>query len=229
MPRTSSSRCFAPLVMAAAVLCLAGCVQRAPEPPAQAAQGIPPKLVVTANDSHRVIYVDPHTGKISPYSRAGFDSFLAQVSPGNPEAIHLRLRGPVSAKALVKISDIAVADGVERPKIVIDPEPMTRMRRGYDAPVQVEIVVYTVRQPDCPRPSHTTTGDFENQPSSDYGCSFMSNMAAMVADPRDMVRGEPLGQMDSTVTSEAIQRLRDDKVKQFLLDNSFTTGGGGGS
>jgi hypothetical protein len=32
--------------------------------------------------------------------------------------------------------------------------------------------------------------------------------------------------MDSTVTSGAIDRLRQDKVKEFLKDNSFTAGGG---
>ena len=223
-PDTARYPGYWPLV--AMALCLAGCAQRAPEPPAIAAQGIPPKLTIVASDQHHVIYVNPRTGRISTYSRPSFDAFLAQISPGNPEAIHLQLRGPVSAAALAAISDVAVEDGVPRPKILVIPTPRIPVNRGYDVAIQVEAVVYTVVPPSCPRTSHTTIGDNDNTPSSDYGCATASNQAAEIADPRDLIRGEPLGQTDSAVTSGAIQRLRDDKVKDFLHDNSFTAGGG---
>ena len=227
MSRPDTARYPGYWLLTAAALCLAGCAQRAPEPPAIAAQGIPPKLDVVASDQHHVIYVNPKSGRISTYSRPGFDAFLAQISPGNPEAIHLQLRGPVSPAALAAISDIAVEDGVSRPKISLVPTPRIPVHHGYDVAVQVETVVYTLVPPSCPRTSHTTIGDNDNTPSSDYGCATATDLAAQIADPRDLVRGEPLGQTDSAVTSGAIQRLRDDKVKPFLLDNSFSAGGGG--
>ena len=217
-------RCSRAVVLALA-LCLAACVQRAPETPAQTAQGIPPAPVVTATAQHRLIFVNPRTGQISPYSQVGFQSFLAAVSPGNPEAIHLRLTGPVSQKVLMQVRDSVVADGVPRPKISLVSTGSARKKSRADVAIQVDAVVYKIVPPSCPRPSHTTIGDYENTPSSDYGCAFVSNMDAMIADPRDLVRGEKLGEMDSTVTSGAIDRLHQDKVKDFLKDNSFTAGG----
>jgi pilus biogenesis lipoprotein CpaD len=226
MSRSDSARPSKAWLALAAALSLTACAQRAPEPPAVAAQGIPPKVTIVASSQHHVIFVDPRSGRISHYSRAGFDAFLAQVSPGNPEAIHLQLRGPLSGKALAAVSDAAVADGVSRPKISLVPTSPEPGKHRYDVAVQVESVVYTVQPPSCPRTSHTTIGDMENTPSSDFGCAFVSNTSAMIADPRDLVRGEQLGDTDGAVTSGAIQRLRDDKVKPFLLDNSFSSGGG---
>ncbi len=225
MPPTTSIRPSRPWQVIALALCLAACVQRAPESPRQAAQGIPPTPVVTATSQHRLIFVNPRNGKIAPYSQAGFVSFLASVSPGNPEAIHLRLSGPVSEKVLKAIQDAAVADGVPRPKITLVSTGTALPRKHHDAAIQVDAVVYKIVPPSCPRPSHTTTGDYQNTPSSDYGCAFISNLDAMIADPRDLVRGEKLGEMDSAVTTGAIERLRQDKTKDFLKDNSFTAGG----
>ena len=216
-----SSRSTRAFVLALA-LCVAACAQRAPEPAAQAAQGIPPTPVVTATTQHRLIFVNPKTGQIAPYSQAGFQTFLAAVSP---EAIHLRLTGPVSQKILMQVRDSVVAVGVPRPKISLVSTGSARTKARVDVAIQVDAVVYKIVPPACPRPSHTTLGDNANAPSSDYGCSFVSNMDAMIADPRDLVRGEKLGEMDSTVTSGAIDRLRQDKVKEFLKDNSFTAGG----
>ena len=223
-PDTARYPGYWPLI--AAVLCLAGCAQRAPEPPAIAAQGIPPKLTVVASDQHHVIYVNPRTGRISTYSRPSFDAFLAQVSSSNPEAIHLQLRGPVSPAALAAISDIAVEDGVPRPKISMIPTPGVPVPRDYDVAIQVETVVYTVIPPSCPRTSHTTIGDNDNTPSSDYGCATVSNLSAQIADPRDLVRGEPFGGTESVVTTSAITRLRTEVVKPYLQESNTTSGGG---
>lgn len=225
MPPTTLLRSSRPWQMIALALCLAACVQRSPESPRQAAQGIPPIPVVTATSQHRLIFVNPRTGKIAPYSQAGFKTFLDEVSPGNPEAIHLRLTGPVPESALKAIQDAAVADGVPRPKITLVSTGAVHTKKRHDAAIQVDTVVYKIIPPACPRQSHTTIGDYQNTPASDYGCAFVSNMDAMIADPRDLVRGEKLGEMDSTVTSGAIERLRQDKPKDFLKDNSFSAGG----
>jgi hypothetical protein len=40
-----------------------------------------------------------------------------------------------------------------------------------------------ITPPDCPRPSHTTIGDYQNTPSTDYGCAFVGDAEAMSADP----------------------------------------------
>jgi pilus assembly protein CpaD len=43
--------------------------------------------------------------------------------------------------------------------------------------------------PDCPNWSKTTEANYNSANSSNYGCATNSNLAAMVADPEDLVRG----------------------------------------
>jgi hypothetical protein len=119
---------------------VAACVQRLLETPAQAAQGIPP-TPSRRRRRHRLIFVNPHTGQFGPH-RDGFQSFLASISPGNPEAIHLRLSGPIPEKILLKVRDGVVADGVPRPKIsVVSTGTPAHSKARADVAVQVDAVV----------------------------------------------------------------------------------------
>ena len=45
--------------------------------------------------------------------------------------------------------------------------------------------------PGCPDYSHPTTMTADASTSSNFGCATASNLAAMVADPADLVRGAP--------------------------------------
>lgn len=45
--------------------------------------------------------------------------------------------------------------------------------------------------PDCPNHSNTAAPTFAALTSSNYGCAVNSNLAAMVARPQDLVRGQP--------------------------------------
>lgn len=44
--------------------------------------------------------------------------------------------------------------------------------------------------PGCPDWSRNGSINFDQHTSSDYGCSVNSNLAAMIADPRDLVQGK---------------------------------------
>jgi pilus assembly protein CpaD len=70
-----------------------------------------------------------------------------------------------------------------------DQAPVTA---GQIAPGTVRVVVtrMTASVPNCPDYSRLPP-DFEASTSSNYGCATNSNLAAMVADPADLVRGEP--------------------------------------
>jgi pilus assembly protein CpaD len=60
--------------------------------------------------------------------------------------------------------------------------------------------------------------DFEGHTGSNHGCAVNSNLAAMVANPTDLVRGETTrGLSDPAVATKAIDRFR----------KAEPTGGGG--
>ena len=66
--------------------------------------------------------------------------------------------------------------------------------------------------PGCPDFSHRSHTDFQARTSANYGCGTNSTLAAMIADPEDLVRGNNAGGEDQARASKAIRAYRDKKV-----------------
>lgn len=91
---------------------------------------------------------------------------------------------------------------------------------GQIAPGTVRVVVtrMSASVPNCPDFSRTYQPDYSASTTSNYGCATNSNLAAMVADPADLVRGEPGSPTsDPTTSAKAIGARR----------SAVPTGGGG--
>ncbi|MDB5737946.1 MAG: pilus assembly protein CpaD, partial [Sphingomonas bacterium] len=75
----------------------------------------------------------------------------------------------------------------------------------------VRIVVSRMKAtvPGCPDFSRKGTTNFEEHTSSNQGCAMNSNIAAMVANPMDLVRGQTAGAVTDQATSgKAIDTYR---------------------
>jgi pilus assembly protein CpaD len=82
---------------------------------------------------------------------------------------------------------------------------------GNVAPGTVRVVVtrMTAGVPNCPDYSRVYQPDYQASTTSNFGCAINSNLAAMVADPGDLVRGEPGARTTDPQTSgKAIGALR---------------------
>tara|TARA_R110000824_G_scaffold200213_1_gene384188 strand:- start:2094 stop:2693 length:600 start_codon:yes stop_codon:yes gene_type:complete len=66
--------------------------------------------------------------------------------------------------------------------------------------------------PGCPDFSHRSHTDFQARTSANYGCGTNSTLAAMIADPEDLVRGTNAAGEDQAQASKAIRAYRDKKV-----------------
>ncbi|MFT3977089.1 MAG: CpaD family pilus assembly lipoprotein, partial [Sphingomonas bacterium] len=78
-------------------------------------------------------------------------------------------------------------------------------------PGMLRVVVSRARAsvPGCPDFSRTRQPEFESNTSSNQGCAVNSNLAAMVANPLDLVRGEPGTQVyDAATGTRAISEYR---------------------
>jgi len=63
--------------------------------------------------------------------------------------------------------------------------------------------------PGCPDFTRTGTDEFEGSATSNFGCANQANLAAMVADPLDLVRGQPgTESFDSRTSGRAIDSYR---------------------
>lgn len=91
---------------------------------------------------------------------------------------------------------------------------------GQIAPGTVRVVVtrMTASVPNCPDYSRVYQPDFSASTTSNFGCANNSNLAAMVADPGDLVRGATGSSVTDPMTGgKAINALR----------GAAPTGGGG--
>ncbi len=91
--------------------------------------------------------------------------------------------------------------------------PVTPVVMSADRHAAVRIRVYRSVAPPCPNWSRSVTFDPQNLPSSNFGCATASNLAAMIADPRDLAEGRTLGPGDGAQAIGAIERYRTDEVK----------------
>lgn len=89
-------------------------------------------------------------------------------------------------------------------------------------PAAGNITIYVERHiaelPDCQRWSRDTLNDTNNASGQPFGCTSQSNLAAMIADPKDLITGER-GSTSPNRTTKAVQVYR--------TSNGITTSGGG--
>lgn len=92
--------------------------------------------------------------------------------------------------------------------LLADRAPMTA---GEVAPGTIRVVITrtSASVPNCPDYSRVYQPDYSASTSSNYGCATNRNLAAMVADPADLVRGEPGAPTSDPITSgKAVGALR---------------------
>jgi pilus assembly protein CpaD len=100
----------------------------------------------------------------------------------------------------------------------------TQVIRDTTTPAhQVRVVLerYVATMPVCPDWSHVSWETFKNQTSSNFGCATADDLAAMVADPRDLAVGRPLASAPGEAAAKPVERYRAGAVPVL--------GGGGGS
>src|ERR1700752_4500782 len=82
---------------------------------------------------------------------------------------------------------------------------------GSVQPGTVRVVVSRRRAsvPGCPNFSLPAQPNYENRSMSNFGCSVNGNLAAMVADPVDLVHGrEGTGVLDTATATKAVEYYR---------------------
>lgn len=81
---------------------------------------------------------------------------------------------------------------------------------GMVAPGTVRVVVARRRAvvPGCPNWSVPSEPNFDNHSGSNYGCAVNGNLAAMVANPEDLIHGREAGTTDVDTAAKAVMFYR---------------------
>jgi len=123
-----------------------------------------------------------------------FDAFLADYrTHGNGSLVISVPNGAAAHEAITYFAERAAATGISRDKILVS----TRDVANGDMRVDVSYIAYKASADSCGDWSEDLAFTAENQTSQNFGCAVQRNIAAMVADPRDLLGPREAGSLDT--------------------------------
>ena len=149
---------------------------------------------------------DVNTGGdgLAPGEAQRLDGWLASLRLGYGDRVSIDSPGHVDAAARS-----AVARDVGRYGLLLSDNPPVMPAPVTPGTLRVVVSRMHAEVPGCPDHSRQGAPDFNNNTDSNYGCAINSNLAAMVARPEDLVRGQSgTDVVDPAVASKAIQTFR---------------------
>lgn len=174
--------------------------------------------VVTRSDF--ALDVAAPDGSLPSSEAARLDAWFRSLQLGYGDSIHVD--GAYSEAARNDVARVAGQYGL----LLSNGAPVTQ---GAIPPGSVRVVVSRTRAevPNCPNWSEPSTPNYNNRTMSNYGCSVNSNLAAMVANPEDLVHGRegsPYVDADAASRGVGVYYSTEPTGKQGLKDISTKKG-----
>ena len=141
-------------------------------------------------------------GQLAPGEAARLDNWFRGLGLGYGDTIYVD--GAYGGPAVADVAQVAGNYGM----MVSPGAPMTA---GAVQPDSIRVVVSRNRAevPNCPNWSVPSQPNYNNRTMSNFGCSVNSNLAAMVANPEDLVNGrEGSAVVDPMTATKAVGSYR---------------------
>jgi pilus assembly protein CpaD len=141
-------------------------------------------------------------GQIAPSEKARLDAWFRGLGLGYGDSIYVD--APFSEGARYEVAQVAS-------NYAMTVQPGAPVTSGAVPEGMVRVIVTRARAdvPGCPDWSQPSEPNFNNRTMSNYGCGVNSNIAAMVANPEDLVHGrEGTGIGDPVTGAKAIAVYR---------------------
>lgn len=154
--------------------------------------------------------VAPDAYELGPNERAALGDFARSYLQLGEGPLVLSLpAGQMNAQGAVQIAAQARAAlfeaGVPWDRIVGG-----NYAGGNGAPIVFEFARYVVEKPDCPLlSSYDLRKSADNMPMQSFGCATQSNLAAMIANPADLVRPADMTQPDAGRRARQLGQYRE--------------------
>jgi len=133
-------------------------------------------------------------GALMPDDEMRLDNFVAAyLARGNGSMSIFAPAGADSSAVIRYLGERLAAMGVARDRILVG----TRDAANVDGRVELRYITYVARTDACGDWSKNAGDTASNLPMPDFGCANQHNLAAMVADPRDLVAPRPMGAADA--------------------------------
>tara|TARA_B100000953_G_scaffold37234_1_gene28974 strand:+ start:382 stop:981 length:600 start_codon:yes stop_codon:yes gene_type:complete len=141
---------------------------------------------------------------LAPGERQRLGEWMTALDAGYGDRIAIDYGGGFAdAGTATEVSNIAANYDVA----VVDTAPVTA---GAVVPGTVRVVLTRSRAsvPSCPDWSKKSEANYTGGNHTNYGCATNSNLAAMIADPEDLVRGQDAHGHDSTRAVRPVEAYR---------------------
>jgi pilus assembly protein CpaD len=178
---------------------LAGCSHVPQDEPSR---GVSAVNVPVLTRSEFVFDAAAPDGSLSPTESARLDGWFSSLGVGYGDSIYVD--GAYAGAARDDIAQVAGRYGL----LLSNGAPITA---GAVAPGTVRVIVSRARAevPNCPNWSEKSQPNFANKSMSNFGCGVNSNLAAMVANPEDLIHGRDGGSVvDAMTSSKAVRSYR---------------------
>ena len=163
-------------------------------------------------------------GELAPSEQGRLQGWLDALGVRYGDRISVEDPSPYGVTA-ARASVRAIVE--RRGLLLSDAVPVTT---GDVPPGALRIVVTraSASVPGCPDWSSKSSINVNNATSSNYGCATNSNLAAMVADPNDLIKGSTDRGVDPATGTRAIKTYREKPPTGAgaLKQNSTNEGGG---
>lgn len=186
-------------------LCLSACATARQPAPASPYASVPHGVVVTFVKRTLAVHYAPGAESPDASQIAALNILFATGDLGRGDVVVIE-RAP---SQLAQAPAVALLSGLSREGLIVSltvsaSEPEGELR------LQIEHAVATA--PDCPNWTKPPGNDFDNTLHSDFGCATAMNLAAMVANPRDLLAGQAMGGVVGDAAVAAMHSYRKGKV-----------------
>ena len=187
-------------------LVLSGCGATNPDV-GTASRGLEPVHQPVVPRSDYVFDVSAGGGGLAPNEAGRLQGWFDTLGLGYGDRVAVDMGDGYASGVREDVAGIVARYGL----LIDDTAPITS---GAIAPGSVRVVVSRMKasMPGCPDWGRSISDDFENHTYPNYGCAVNGNLAAMVANPADLVSGQAGGStVDARTAGKAIKSYRDRK------------------
>ena len=165
---------------------------------------------ITVEPSYRELKVQFAGGAegVSPDEAIKFDAFLADYRAHGSGSLGISVPNSAPGNAAITFfGERAAATGISRDKILVSTHDVS----NGDYRVDISYIAYSAKTKSCGDWSEDLSFTAENQTAKNFGCAVQHNIAAMVADPRDLANPRTFDTADGTRAATVITNYEQGK------------------
>jgi pilus assembly protein CpaD len=168
---------------------------------------------ITVEPSYRDLKVQFTGGMdgLSAEDAAKLDAFLADYRVHGNGSLSISVpSGAMSRTAITYFGERAAASGISRDKILVSTHDIA----NGDARVDFNYITYTAHADSCGDWSENLAFSDDNLTPKNFGCSVQHNIAAMVANPRDLLGPGGMGPVDTNRRATVMDHYQKGEITQ---------------